>query len=144
MSGIIYAQPFINVSPKIEFLFLNKASLKGTEVHGMYYSNSIESQHFTEKMERYNKKETVADSVSTLKEMVDRQEEDEVIAIYGSGPYHLSTQYAKFQMDSVKWHSLDAKKRRKNASLFQQHNPAMAQEFKKAQKSGKRANEKQI
>ena len=47
-------------------------------------------------------------------------------------------------MDSVKWHSLDAKKRRKNASLFQQHNPAMAQEFKKAQKSGKRANEKQI
>ena len=26
------------------------------------------------------------------------------------GPYRLNTQYAKFQMDSVKWHSLDAEK----------------------------------
>ena len=46
-------------------------------------------------------------------------------------------------MDSVKWHSLDAEKRRKHVSLFRQHMPTMEQEFKKPQKSGKKANEKQ-
>ena len=51
--------------------------------------------------------------------------------------------YAKFQMESVKWHSLDAEKRRKHVSLFRQHMPTMEQEFKKPQKSGKKANEKE-
>ena len=55
-------------------------------------------------------------------------------AIYGSGPYRLSTQYVKFLMDSVKWHSLDAEKRRKHVSLFRQHMPTMEQKFKKPQK----------
>ena len=61
-------------------------------------------------MEQSYKKGTVSDVISTLKKVVDRQEEDEVRAIYGPGPFHLSTQYAKFQMDSVKWHSFDAEK----------------------------------
>ena len=46
-------------------------------------------------------------------------------------------------MDAVKWHSLDAEKRRKYVSLFQQHMPTMEQDFKKPQKSGKKAIEKQ-
>ena len=46
-------------------------------------------------------------------------------------------------MDSVKWHSLDAEKRRKHVSLFRQRMPTMEKEFKKPQKSGKKANEKQ-
>ena len=46
-------------------------------------------------------------------------------------------------MDSVKWHSLDAKKRRKHVLLFQQHIRTMEQESKKPQKSGKKAHEKQ-
>ena len=84
----------------------------------------------------------MADEISTLKKLVDRQEDDEVRVIYGSGPYRLSAQYAKFQMDCVKWHSLDAEKRRKHVLLFRQHIPTMEQEFKKPQKSWKKANEK--
>ena len=91
-------------------------------------------------MEQSDKKGTVADIISTLKKLVDRQEDDEVRAVYGSRPYCLSAQYAKFQMDSVKWHSLDTEKRRKHLSLFRQHMPTMEQEFKKPQKSGKKAN----
>ena len=114
----------------------------GTEVQGVYCNNSIESQHFREKMEQSYKKGTVADAISTLKKLVDRQEDDEVRVIYRSGPYHLSAQYAKFQTDSEKWQSLDAEKRRKHVSLFRQHTPTMEQEFKKPQKSRK-SNEKQ-
>ena len=94
-------------------------------------------------MEQSYKKGTVADAISTLKKLVDRQEDDEVRVIYRSGPYHLSAQYAKFQTDSEKWHSLDAEKRRKHLSLFRQHIPTMEQEFKKPQKSRKKSNEKQ-
>ena len=45
---------------------------------------------------RTGKKGIVADVISTLKKLVDRHEDDKVRAIYGSGPYCLSTQYAKF------------------------------------------------
>ena len=92
-------------------------------------------------MEQSYKKGTMEDVISTLKKLVERQEDDK--AIYGSGPYRFSAQYAKFLMDSVKWHSLDAEKRRKHVSLFRQHMPTMEKEFKKPQKSGKKANEKQ-
>ena len=74
----------------------------GTKVQRVYYNNSIESQHFREKMEKSYKKRTLPDVISTLKKLVDRQKGDEIRAVYGPGPYRLSTQYAKFQMDSVK------------------------------------------
>ena len=64
---------------------------------GVYYNNSIETQRFREKMEQSFKKKIVGDVISTLKKLVDRQEDDKVRTIYGSGPYHLSTQYKKFQ-----------------------------------------------
>ena len=47
----------------------------GTEVQRVYYNNSIESQHFREKMEQFCKKGTVEDVISTLKKLVERQEE---------------------------------------------------------------------
>ena len=53
----------------------------GTKVQGVYYNNSIESQHFWEKMEQSYKKGTVEEVISTLKKMVERQEDDEVRAI---------------------------------------------------------------
>ena len=80
-------------------------------------------------MEQSYKKGTVAGLISTFKKLVDRQEGDEVRAIYGSGPYRLSAQYAKFQMHSMKWHSSDAKKRRKHVPLFWQHMPTMEQKL---------------
>ena len=104
---------------------LIESARTGTEVQGAYYNNSIESQHFRGKMEQSYKNGTVANVISTLKKLVDRQEDDKVRAIYGSGPYRLSAQYAKFQMHSVKWDSLDAEKRRKHVSLFPQHIPTV-------------------
>ena len=147
VSEIIYAQAFINGSRKSELPFLSKALSKVHE-HALKYREYITAIRLNpntsgEKMEQFYKKGTVADIISTLKKLVDRQEGEKVRAIYGWGPDHLSTQYAKLQMDVVKWHSLHAKKRRKHVLLFRQHILTMEQEFKKAQKSGKKANEKQ-
>ena len=94
-------------------------------------------------MEQSYKKGTVADVISTLKKVVDRQEDDEVRGVYRSDPYRLSAKYVKFQIGSVKWHSWDAEKRWKHVLLFQQHISTMEEEFKKPQKSEKKANKKQ-
>ena len=131
---------------KANFIFeqsLIESARGGTEVQRLYYNNSIEYQHFRGEMELSYKKRTVVDVISTLKKLVDRQEDNEIRAIYGSGSFHLNIQYAKFQMDSVKWHFLDAKKQRYKVSLFWQHIQTMKQEFKNPQKSEKKANEKQ-
>ena len=101
---IIHAQAFINGSLKSELLFWAKFHWKCTK---RYRSTGSVLQQFDlfpilqEKMEQSYKKGTVADAVSTFKKLVDRQEDDEVRAITGSGPYRLNAQYAKLQMDSV-------------------------------------------
>ena len=86
-------------SKKRAYLFVQsviETARTGAEVQRVYYNNLIESTHFREKMEQSYKKGIVADVISTLKKLVDRHEDDKVRAIYGSGPYCLSTHYAKF------------------------------------------------
>ena len=67
----------------------------GIEVQGVYYNNSIETQRFREKMEQSFKKNCERRNFN-IEKTVDRQEDDKVRNIYGSGPYRLSTQYTKF------------------------------------------------
>ena len=71
--------------PKNRAFFFEQSVIEsartGTKVQGVYYNNSIESQHFWEKMEQSYKKGTVEEVISTLKKMVERQEDDEVRAI---------------------------------------------------------------
>ena len=127
ISESICAQDFINGSPKSELPFFLQTVIEsartGTEVQGMYYNSLIESQHFREKRSSPIKK-----NLLELEEIV-RKQDDKVRAIYESGLYRLSAHYAKSQMDSVKWHSLE--KRNKHVSLFRQHIPIMEQEFKR-------------
>ena len=69
--------------------------------------NSIECQHYLEKKEQSSRKGTVEDVIKTFKSLVERQQDEEVRAIYRSGPYRLSDRYKKFEVYSVKWHSID-------------------------------------
>ena len=86
---------------------LIESARKQTNVQGLLYKNSIESQHFREKKEQCLKKGTVYEVIATLKSLVTRQEDNETRAIYGSGPYRLSRQFKKFEIDSVKWQGMD-------------------------------------
>ena len=67
-----------------------KSERKQTNVQGLFYNNSIESQHFREKKEQHFKKGTVQKVIATLKLLVSRQEDYEIRVIYGSRPYRLS------------------------------------------------------
>lgn len=64
------------------------------------------------------REETVEDFIKTFKSIVERQQDKEARAIFRSGPHRLSDRYKKFEVDSVKWHSLDPKTRMKHVERF--------------------------
>ena len=54
--------------------------------------------HFKEKPEQRQKLESSLDVINTLEKIIERQQDDEVRAIYGSSPYKLSNEYNRFSM----------------------------------------------
>ena len=78
------------------------ADIYGSNVHGLYFNNNIESMHFKEKTEQCHKLGSSIGVIKTLKKIIDRQQDDKVHEIYGSGPYKLSREYGKFSIDNLK------------------------------------------
>ena len=85
----------------------------GSNIYGLFYNNNVESNHFREKNEQAFKKKSVLGVLDTLKTLLMRQQEDEIKALYESGPYRLSAPYKKFQKDSVVFHNMNTENRRK-------------------------------
>ena len=77
------------------------------ELHGLVRNNSIECQHYLEEKEQSFRKGTVEEVIKAFKSLVERQQDEEVRAFYRSGPYRSSDHYKMFEVDSVKWHSMD-------------------------------------
>ena len=75
---------------------------KESNIYGLYYNNDIESMHVKEKTEQCHKLESSVDVINALKKIIERQQHDEVRAIYGSGPYKLNNEYSKFSIDNLK------------------------------------------
>ena len=73
---------------------------------------------FAKKTEQSFKPGIISEIVGTLKTLIERQQNDDVRALYGSRPYHLSQSYRKFQVDSVQWHTMNAKKKMKHVTSF--------------------------
>lgn len=109
-----------------------------TNIQELFYNNSIESQHFREKKEQSFKIGSLKEVKETLKRLVERQQDDEARAIYGSGPYTLSKEYSKFSIESTKWHSMTADRRRKHLEAFRNHEPTLEDGFSKPVKSGRK------
>ena len=58
-----------------------KCPRKNTSVHGLFYNNSIECQHYLEKKEQSFRKGTVEDVVKAFLSHIERQQDEEVIPI---------------------------------------------------------------
>ena len=58
---------------------------EGTDVCGPFYQNDVEYQHFLEKVQRSFKKKSVRDAALGFKTIIERQENEEVRAIYEAG-----------------------------------------------------------
>ena len=110
----------------------------GTAVHGLFYNSNIECQHFLEKSEQSCKKGSLKTVISTLQKLAERQENDEIKAIHGSGSYSLSKQYSKFKIDSVKWQCIARDYRRKHVKKFRMYKPTLKDEYVKPKKSSKK------
>ena len=115
--------------------------LETTPMYRVFYSNTIESMHFREKEEQSFKKEDIKEVVSTLQAIVKRQQSDEIRAIYGCAPYHLSNAYKKFEVEAVKWHAMETKNRMKHVANFRKYSLSLEEHFNKPVKSGRKSNE---
>ena len=93
--------------------------------------------HFKEKMEQCHKLGSSLEVINTSK-IIERQQDDQVRAIYGSGPYKLSNEYNKFSIDNVKWHSMTLEERKKHVLAFRNYNPSLEDKFIKPAKSGRK------
>ena len=80
---------------------------KNTNVHFLFYNSSIECHCYLENKEQSFRKGTVKNVIKTFKSLVERHQDEEVRTIYRSDPYRLSDRYKKFEVDSVKWYSMD-------------------------------------
>ena len=76
------------------FRWLKKS--EGYDVCGLYYQNDVESLHHVEKMNQNFEKKTVEEAIGNIQKLSDRQDSEEVRAIYGAGNYVFSTAYKQF------------------------------------------------
>ena len=106
------------------------------------YYNSIECQHYLEKKEQYFRKGIVEDVMKRFKSLEERQQDEEVRAIYWSGPYRLSDHYKRFEVDSVKWHSMDPEVQMKHVERFQRYRPTLDDQFHQPKSSGRKPSDR--
>ena len=112
---------FVNMRKVIFQNNIIECARRNTNVHGLFYNNSIECQHYLGKKEQSFRKGTLEDVIKTFKSLVERQQDEEVEAIYRSGPYRLSDRYKMFEVGSVKWDSMDPEARIKHVEQFRRY-----------------------
>lgn len=115
----------------------------GTNIQGLYYQNDVESQHAVEKCIQHYKKEDVLVVINNLQRLSDRQDAEEVRALYGAGNYRLAESYRKFLVKSSEWHNWSEKRRHDHVSKFREYVPTMSDSFTKPRNSGKKPSDRQ-
>ena len=110
----------------------------GTAFQVLFCNNNIECQRFHKKLEQLYKKGSLETVISTLQNLVKRQENEKIKAIYGSGSYSLSNQYSKFKTDLVKWRSTPGNYRMKHVKKLGMYKPTHDDEYVNPKKCGKK------
>ena len=82
------------------------------------------------------------DVIGTLRNIAERQQDDEIRALYGSGPYKSSKEYLRFSVDSLKWHSMSSEERKKHVLVFRNYKPSLEDQFKKTKQSGRKPSDR--
>ena len=77
---------------------------EGSDISRLYYQNDGESLHQVENESKFRKK-TVKEVIGNIQKWSDRQDSEEVRAIYLAGSYVLSTAYKQFFVPSATWHN---------------------------------------
>ena len=111
-----------------------RTAREGASVDGLFYRNDIESLHAAQKRIQCFKSQDVLGAVQTMEKLIQREENDEVMAIYGSGSYVLSQDYAKWF--APVWHTWPVDRRSAHLEKFRKFIPSLDQTFRKPLNAG--------
>ena len=70
----------------------------GTGIDGLFYNNGIESLHSILKEEVEGKRVSLPELLSSVKTVINRQQTEEIRAMYQAGKYRLAKEYKHFQV----------------------------------------------
>ena len=107
------------------------------DLQGLCYQNDVESQHAVEKCIQNHKKEDILVVIKSLERLSDRQDTEEVNALYGAGSYTVNEPYKKFLVQSSEWHSWSDSRRWDHVKKFRQYVPSMTDRFSNQKNSGR-------
>ena len=88
---------------------------------GFYFENDVESMHFLEKLCQEFRNESTEISIKNLSKIAERQDLEEVQAIFHSGRYALCQPYKKLSMESLVWHSWSEARHKDHVKRFCQY-----------------------
>ena len=115
-----------------------QSAREGTDVIGLFYQNDIESMHYVEKLKQSFQKLSVLEVINCLQQILTRQEEEEIRAIYGAGSYILADPYKQFRVDSARWHSWSKERRESHVSALNMFEPSLSNSFNKPKNCGRK------
>ena len=77
-----------------------------------------------------------------LKKIVERQQDDEIRALYGSESYQLSKEYCRFSVDSLKCHTMSSEEGKKHVLVFRCYKLLLEDQFKKPKQSSRKPSDR--
>ena len=117
-----------------------QSAREGSDVHGLYYQNDVESLHHVEKMNQNFEKKTVKEAIGNIQKLSDRQDSEQVRAIYGAGNYVLSAAYKQFFVPSATSHNWTVERKKDHVIKFRNYKPNVSDNFQKPKNAGRKAN----
>ena len=85
----------ISIEKPYSYKLVIQSAREKADVQGLYDKNDVESQHVFEKCIQNCKKENILVVIKNLKRLSDRQDTEEVKALYGGGSYTVNKAYIK-------------------------------------------------
>ena len=102
---------------------------------GLFYQNDIESiQGIQERIQCF-KMGNVLEAVNTIKILIEREENEKVLALYGGGRYVLSQEYKNWYAPI--WHSWTPDRKERHIKDFRAAAPTLEQTFVKPVSAGR-------
>ena len=117
-----------------------KSAREGTNVSGLYYQNDVESKHAQQKRLQCYQKKSVIDAVNTIKTLINRESNQEMLSIYGGDKYVLSQSYRNWFTE--RWHSWDDGKKQHHLQKFRSAKPSIEETFHKPANAGRKPGHK--
>ena len=75
-----------------------------------------------------------------MPKLTDRQDSEEVRALYGTGNYAISPEYRRFIISSAVWHSWNPERRKDHVMKFRSYKPELSDHFQKPANAGRKPN----